>query len=130
MISNDIFREYDIRGIYPDQINDDAAYTIGRAFASYIDTDTVMVGRDNRLSSPAIHDNLIRGLNDSGVNVIDLGIVTTPMYYYAKKREGIKNSIQITASHNPKEYNGLKISFNPEYASPIVTTALCDDFAR
>ena len=117
MISDEIFREYDIRGVYPDTINEDAAYTIGRAFASYIDTDTVLVGRDNRLSSPAIHDNLIRGLNDSGANVIDIGIVTTPMYYFAKKREGIKNSIQITASHNPKDYNGLKISFNPNYAS-------------
>ena len=117
MINNDIFREYDIRGIYPEEINDEAAYTIGRAFGSYIDTDTVMVGRDNRLSSPNIHDNLVKGLNDSGVNVIDLGVVTTPMYYFAKKKNNIKNSIQITASHNPKEYNGLKISFNPDYAS-------------
>ena len=117
MINNDIFREYDIRGIYPEEINDEAAYTIGRASGSYIDTDTVMVGRDNRLSSPNIHDNLVKGLNDSGVNVIDLGVVTTPMYYFAKKKNNIKNSIQITASHNPKEYNGLKISFNPDYAS-------------
>ncbi len=114
-ITETIFREYDIRGIWQEDIDEDVAYTIGRSFASYIaknNLSQVIVGHDNRLSSPAIHQALILGLIESGADVIDLGLVTTPMYYYAKKKYRIETGIMITASHNPKEYNGFKISFS------------------
>ena len=111
-VNESIFREYDIRGIYEKDIDVDVSYTIGRSFGSYIDEKVVIVGHDNRSSSPIISDNLINGLIESGVKVIDLGLVTTPMYYFAKKKNHIKNGIMITASHNPKEYNGFKISFS------------------
>lgn len=111
-VDDSIFREYDVRAIYGDKLNKDVAYTIGRAFASYIDDDEVIVGYDNRTSSRPLFKALTQGLTDSGCNVINLGLVTTPMYYFAKKKYTIKNGIMITASHNPKEYNGFKISFD------------------
>lgn len=111
-IKDEIFREYDLRGIYPTDINEDVAYKIGLSFGSYIDTDEVIVGYDNRVSSPMLFKSLSEGLIASGVNVINLGLVTTPMYYFAKKIKNIKCGIMITASHNPKEYNGFKMSFD------------------
>lgn len=114
-INQEIFREYDIRGIYKTDLDSDVAYTLGRSFGSYIKkdgNDTVIVGNDNRLSGPELSNGLITGLLESGVKVINLGLVTTPMYYYAKKKNNIEAGIMITASHNPKEYNGFKISFN------------------
>lgn len=112
MINDKIFREYDIRGIYRVDLDFDKAYMIGKSFGTYIDEKKVIVGHDNRLSSPELNEGLIKGLLETGINVIDLGLVTTPMYYYAKKKLKIKNGIMITASHNPKEYNGFKISFD------------------
>ncbi len=114
-INDEIFREYDVRGIYPTDLNIDVAYTFGKSFGSYIQKDgnnVVIVGNDNRLSGGELSSGLINGLLSSGVNVINLGLVTTPMYYYAKKKNNIEAGIMITASHNPKEYNGFKISFN------------------
>ena len=111
-IKKEIFREYDIRGINDVDLNEDVAYTIGRSFASIIEDKNVIIGHDNRLSSPALHKALIKGLLESGADIIDLDLVTTPMYYFAKKKRNIKNGIMITASHNPKEYNGFKISFD------------------
>lgn len=111
-IENSIFREYDIRAIYGKELNCDVAYTLGRAFASYIDDDEVIVGYDNRSSSISLFKALTKGLMDSGCNVINLGLVTTPMYYFAKKINTVKSGIMITASHNPKEYNGFKLSFD------------------
>ena len=102
MINDSIFREYDIRGIYGVDLDFDKAYMIGKSFGTYIDEKKVIVGHDNRLSSPELSDGLIKGLLETGINVIDLGLVTTPMYYYAKKKLKIKNGIMITASHNPK----------------------------
>ena len=112
MINDSIFREYDIRGIYGVDLDFDKAYMIGKSFGTYIDEKKVIVGHDNRLSSPELNEGLIKGLLETGINVINLGLVTTPMYYYAKKKLKIKNGIMITASHNPKEYNGFKISFD------------------
>jgi len=114
-IKESIFREYDIRGIWNDEITVNGAYTLGRSFGSYIDKmgdNNFIVGYDNRVSSPIIHDALIKGLMESGANVIDLGLVTTPMYYYAKLIYKITSGVMITASHNPKEYNGFKFSFS------------------
>ena len=107
-----IFRQYDVRGIYPSDLNDEDAYVFGRAFASYIKTNKVIIGHDNRLSSESISENLIKGLIESGADIIDLGLCTTPIYYYYKKLFNIENGIMITASHNPKEYNGFKFSFS------------------
>lgn len=114
-VNEEIFREYDIRGIYGTDLDIDVAYTIGRSFASYIKeqgNDEVIVGNDNRESGTILSNGLIKGLLEGGVKVINLGLVTTPMYYYAKKKNEIKTGIMITASHNPREYNGFKISFN------------------
>lgn len=114
-INPQIFREYDIRGIYESDLNEDVAYTVGKSFGSYIkekyNQDTVIVGHDNRLSSPVLSNGLITGILESGANVIDLGLVTTPMYYYARMLYNTPTGIMITASHNPKEFNGFKISF-------------------
>lgn len=114
-INKKMFREYDIRGIYEEDINEDVSYTIGKSFGSYVlkkfESDNVLVGHDNRISSPTISKALIQGVLDSGVNVVDLGLVTTPMYYFARKKLNINTGIMITASHNPKEYNGFKIAF-------------------
>ncbi len=114
-INEKIFREYDIRGIYGSDITEQTANLIGRAFGSYIQLKgekNVLVGYDNRSSSPIIFESLKKGILSTGANVISLGLVTTPMYYYAKKANGYETGIMITASHNPKEYNGFKISFD------------------
>lgn len=110
-----IFREYDLRGIYPTDIDEDVAYTIGLSFGTYIkqlDQVITIVGHDNRESGEELTNALIKGITDTGINVYDLGLVTTPMYYYAKKIKNLKTGIMVTASHNPREYNGFKISFS------------------
>ena len=110
-----MFREYDIRGIYNEDIDEEVSYLIGRAFGSNLKRmgkkDT-LVGYDNRISSPIIEENLVKGITESGVNVVRLGLVTTPMYYYGWDLLNIKCGVMITASHNPKEYNGFKFSYN------------------
>lgn len=110
-----MFREYDIRGIWEEDINEEISYHIGRAFATMMIKQNkyeMIVGYDNRLSSPVIEKNLVKGLIDGGVNVTRLGLVTTPMYYYAWDKLDIHAGIMVTASHNPKEYNGFKMSYN------------------
>lgn len=114
-INKNIFREYDIRGVYGIDLNEDVAYTLGKSFGSYIKkmgvTETI-IGHDNRLSSPILSGSLIKGILDTGINVVNLGLVTTPMYYYARKFYSMKTGIMITASHNPKDDNGFKIAFD------------------
>lgn len=114
-INKNIFREYDLRGLYGTEIDVDTAYTIGRSFGTYIkrfNEFKTIVGYDNRHSSPELSDALIKGIVESGCDVISLGLVTTPMYYFARKKYNINTGIMVTASHNPKEYNGFKISFS------------------
>ncbi len=115
-MNKNIFREYDIRGTYPTQINEEVAYTIGRSYGSYIQEklkrNICGVGRDNRLSSPSLANELIRGITDSGCNVINFGLVTTPMYYYGCLKANIIIGVMVTASHNPKDDNGFKFSFD------------------
>ena len=114
-INKDLFREYDLRGIYGTDINEDVSYTIGRSFGSYIRNKgeiKTIVGHDNRSSSDTIISALIKGIIDSGIDVINLGLVTTPMYYFAKIKYNLNTGIMVTASHNPKEYNGFKIAFD------------------
>ena len=115
-VDKNIFREYDIRGVYPKQINEEIAYLVGRSYGSYIreklNKNKCVVGHDNRYSSQSLSDNLIKGITDSGCDVIDCGLVTTPMYYYACIKTNIIIGVMITASHNPKDDNGFKFSFD------------------
>lgn len=105
-----IFKAYDIRGIYPSEINEDAVYHIGRAVATYLKPKRIAIGRDVRESSPSLFESFAHGVMDSGVDVLDLGIITTPMVYFAAGRLDVDAAISLTASHNPPEYNGLKIA--------------------
>ncbi len=103
-----IFKSYDIRGVYGTQLFDETAEMVGKGFAKVLQPTTVVVGRDARVSSPSLHAGVIKALNSVGVNVIDIGMVSTDMYYFAcatKKLPGV----MITASHNPQEYNGFKM---------------------
>ncbi len=103
----EIFRAYDIRGVYPDDLNEELAYKIGRAFVKFLNVEEVLVGRDGRLSSPSLFDSLVKGIIDEGADVIDIGLASTPMFYFAASHA--KSGIMITASHNPKQYNGFKM---------------------
>lgn len=114
-INKNIFRGYDIRGIYPSEIDEDTAYTIGLGFGSYIremGKATCVVGHDNRLSSPSLYDALIKGILSTGIDVIALGLCTTPMYYYACIHLKVYSGVMVTASHNPKDDNGFKFAFD------------------
>ena len=104
------FKAYDIRGIYGKEITEELAYRIGFFIPRLLSADHVIVGRDIRLSSPSLHEALLRGITDSGTDVWDLGLATTPMVYFATAHLDAPASVQITASHNPPEYNGFKIS--------------------
>jgi len=111
------FHAYDIRGIYNQDFDKKIAYKVGYFIPELLHTDKVLVGRDARISSPEIHLALTSGIMDAGADVFDLGLSTTPMVYYATAKYGFKASAQITASHNPKEYNGIKVS--GENALPV-----------
>jgi len=103
------FKAYDIRGRIPDELNEDIAYRTGRAFASFIQAKNVVVGHDIRLSSPSICDALVKGLLDSGVNVHHIGECGTEEIYFATDHFNMDGGIVVTASHNPKDYNGMKL---------------------
>lgn len=114
-INKYIFRGYDIRGIYGEDLNEDVAYTIGKGFGSYIQTlgkKIAVVGHDNRSSSPVLSNAFIKGAVETGITVYNIGLVTTPMYYFSWENLGVVSGAMITASHNPKEYNGFKIAFD------------------
>ncbi len=107
-VDSSIFKAYDIRGVYPEQLNEDVAYAVGRAFVSFLRPREVIVGRDMRLSSPAIKAHLLRGLTEQGADVIDIGMVSTDQYYYSCATLD-KPGIMVTASHNPPQYCGFKM---------------------
>lgn len=108
-IDPSIFKAYDIRGIYPDNIDEGLAYKIGLGYASYIKPKgKVAVGRDVRIHSLDLQKKVIEGLMDSGVDVLDLGLITTDMYYFAVGNYKLSGGIQVTASHNPPEWHGFK----------------------
>lgn len=110
-----LFREYDLRGKYPQDIDEDTAYTIGKSFGTYIKLlkkEKCLIGQDNRYSSKSLTEALIQGILETGIDVYDLGVVTTPMYYYAWKYFHIPSGIMVTASHNPKDDNGFKMAFD------------------
>lgn len=108
-IDQTIFKAYDIRGVYPDQINEDAVYKIAQAYAKLFNPQSVVLGRDVRLSGPSLWEAAKKGLIDHGVDVIDIGVVSTDMMYFAVANYGYDGGITISASHNPKEYNGMKL---------------------
>lgn len=103
-----IFKAYDIRGIYPTDLDADVAYAIGRAFATFLKADEVLVGRDMRLSGPELFEAVTRGLMDQGADVVDIGMVSTDQYYFACSTLKLPG-MMVTASHNPKAYNGFKM---------------------
>jgi len=107
-VDEKIFKAYDIRGIYPAQLDERLAYRIGRAFAALLEAARVIVGRDMRLSGAALQQALVQGLTDQGADVIDIGMVSTDQYYFACGQRELPG-VMVTASHNPKEYNGFKL---------------------
>ena len=111
------FHAYDIRGIYNVDFDKETAYKVGYFLPELLSADKVLVGRDARVSSPEIHEYLLKGLTDAGADVYDMGLSTTPMVYFGTANYGFKASVQITASHNPAEYNGMKVS--RENALPV-----------
>ncbi|OYV66343.1 MAG: phosphomannomutase, partial [Gemmatimonadetes bacterium 21-71-4] len=117
-INGDMFRAYDIRGIAGGDLTDDAAYLVGRAFATYLARERppgpVVVGRDNRPSGDTLQPALVRGLLDSGRDVVDIGVVPTPVLYWALRKLPVVGGAQVTASHNPREYNGVKLSVDTD----------------
>jgi len=108
-INASIFKAYDVRGLYPSEINEDAARLIGRGFVSYLEAKRIAVSRDMRLSSPSVAAAFIDGARAQGADVVDYGMMGTDMMYFAVARDGHDGGAQITASHNPKEYNGIKL---------------------
>ncbi|AKM82154.1 TPA: phosphomannomutase/phosphoglucomutase [Candidatus Berkelbacteria bacterium] len=117
-INAGIFKAYDIRGIYPSEINEDLIYKIGQAYVKVVQPNgKIAVGHDVRLSSEKLSESLIKSLTDAGIDVVDVGLISTEMLYYAVGNFGYQGGLQVTASHNPAEYNGLKMV--REEAKPI-----------
>ena len=114
-INKNIFRGYDIRGVYPTEIDEDTAYTIGLGFGSYIKSigkTTCVLGHDNRLSGGVLYNALKQGILETGIDIISIGLCTTPMYYYACIKLKVFSGVMVTASHNPKDDNGFKFAFD------------------
>ena len=108
-ISTACFKAYDIRGRVPDELNDELAYRLGRAFAAFLKPQQVAVGQDVRPSSSSLVAALSRGLNEGGVEVLDLGLCGTEEVYFATFNYHLDGGIMVTASHNPGDYNGMKL---------------------
>ena len=114
-LNKNIFRGYDVRGIYPDELDEDTAYTFGLGFGSHIKRlgkVNCVVGHDNRLSSDVLYNAVIKGITETGINVIAIGLCTTPMYYYACIKLQVYSGVMVTASHNPKDDNGFKFAYD------------------
>ena len=109
MLDPKVFKAYDVRGIYPDDLDEAGAYAIGRGYVEQFEPRRIAVGRDMRLSSPRMAAEVIRGATEAGAEVLDLGLVGTEMVYFAVGELGLDGGIEVTASHNSKEYTGLKI---------------------
>jgi len=107
-VNPSIFKAYDIRGVYPGDLNEEVAHLVGRAFVTFLSASRVVVGRDMRLSGPALHAAVLRGITEQGGDVVDIGMVSTDQYYFACAELGLPG-LMVTASHNPKQYNGFKM---------------------
>jgi phosphomannomutase len=104
-----VFKAYDVRGLYPTELDEEGAYAIGRAYVEHFEPRRIAVGRDMRLSSPSMAAAAIRGAADGGADVLDLGMIGTEMLYYAVGELGLDGGFTVTASHNPRDYTGFKI---------------------
>jgi len=104
-----VFKAYDVRGIYPADLDEQGAYSIGRAFVEVFEPKKIAIGHDMRVSSPAMAAAAIRGASEAGAEVLELGLVGTEMVYFGVGELGLDGGIAVTASHNPKEYTGMKI---------------------
>jgi phosphomannomutase len=104
-----VFKAYDVRGIYPSELDEDGAYRVARAYAEHFEPRTVAVGRDMRLSSPTVYEAVTNGIAEAGADAVTLGLIGTEMLYHAVSELGLDGGITVTASHNPKEYTGMKI---------------------
>src|SRR3989344_3057261 len=130
MIHNSVFKDYDIRGIYPDELNEEFAYGRARAFCAFLEEKKipgpVIVGMDARISSPFLKEFFIKGVLEQGRDAIDIGLATSPLFYFSALKEKPAGGAMITASHNPKEYNGFKLVFgnggllNGEFGLPEI----------
>ena len=109
MINTKAFKAYDIRGLYPEEVNEELAYRVGKVFCALFGAESVVVGRDIRLTGPGLVKALCDGLQDGGANVIDIGLCGTEMIYFATAYLNADGGIMVTASHNPAAYNGLKL---------------------
>src|SRR6478736_1749437 len=109
MLDPKVFKAYDVRGIYPAEIDEDGARAIGRAFVEEFGPKRIAVGHDMRVSSPGMAEAAIAGAAEAGADVLELGLVGTEMVYFAVGELGLDGGIAVTASHNPKDYTGLKI---------------------
>src|SRR6266567_8327346 len=109
MLEPAVFKAYDVRGLYPSELDEKGAYAIGRAFVEQFEPKRIAVGHDMRLSSPSMATAVIEGAADAGANAVDIGMVGTEMLYFAVGELGLDGGITVTASHNPKEYTGMKI---------------------
>src|SRR5690349_4969676 len=109
MLDPKVFKAYDVRGIYGEELDEEGAYAIGRAFVEEVDPKQIAVGRDMRVSSPAMAESFARGASEAGAQVLDLGLVGTEMVYFAVGELGLDGGAMVTASHNPKQYTGMKI---------------------
>src|SRR3954470_3582586 len=109
MLDPKVLKAYDVRGIYPDDLDEDGAYAIGRAYVEQFEPSRIAVGRDMRLSSPTMAKAVVEGLTDAGADVVDIGLVGTEMVYFAVGSLGLDGGVMVTASHNPKEHTGMKI---------------------
>ena len=108
-LHREIFGAYDIRGIYPETLDESAAYAIGRALVQFLSAPQCAVGRDMRVSSPVLAEAVIRGITDEGADAVDLGLTTTDELYFAVGKFGYPAGVMVTASHNPAQYNGMKL---------------------
>jgi phosphomannomutase len=108
-LNPDIFKAYDVRGVYPNEVNEEAARAIGAAFVAYLQAKRIGVSRDMRLSSPSLAEAFIEGALSQGADVVDYGMMATDMLYFAVATDKLDGGVQITASHNPKQYNGMKM---------------------
>src|SRR5215467_7192234 len=109
MLDPKVFKAYDVRGIYPDELDEEGAYAIGRAYVEQFEPRRIAVGHDMRLSSPSMSRAVIEGAADAGADVLDLGMIGTEMLYFGVSELGLDGGIAVTASHNPKQYTGMKI---------------------
>ena len=127
------FGAYDVRGLYPEEVNEELAYRVGKAFVQLLGAKRVAVGHDIRLSGPSISEALTRGLTESGCDVVDIGQCGTEMIYFATFHLGLDGGIMVTASHNPKNYNAVEDAMSFEDAEgigiqhfcPLVTIVAC-----